>query len=168
MTTQPVVAEPIRTARLLLVPLDPAAAQRILDDDLTGLSVGDGWPHLDTRDGVAGVLDGSAGWLVTLDGVIIGDCGTAGQVQPSGDVEIGYGLAAPYRGRRYGTELVAGLSPWLLAWPGVRRVLADVLVDNVPSRRALERAGFGTDGVARPSDEGDLLTYVLEPSQADR
>jgi [ribosomal protein S5]-alanine N-acetyltransferase len=85
----------------------------------------------------------AAGWFVTLEGVVIGDRGTHGEPDESGDVELGYGLAAPYRGRGHGTEVVTGLSRWLLDQHGIPRVVARrVAVDNAPSRRALERAGF--------------------------
>jgi RimJ/RimL family protein N-acetyltransferase len=59
-------------------------------------------------------------------------------------------LAAPYRGQGYGTELVIGLSRWLLGQDHVQRVVARrVAADNTASRRALERAGF----VVETSDE---------------
>jgi RimJ/RimL family protein N-acetyltransferase len=39
-----------------------------------------------------------AGWFITHQGRIIGDFGTHGPVDDNGGVEIGYGLASPYRG----------------------------------------------------------------------
>jgi ribosomal-protein-alanine N-acetyltransferase len=86
---------------------------------------------------------------VLLDGVVIGDGGTHGEPDAAGDVELGYGLAGPYRGHGYGSEVVTALSQWLLAQPGVRRVVArGVLEDNVASRRALEGAGFELESAA--------------------
>jgi RimJ/RimL family protein N-acetyltransferase len=84
----------------------------------------------------------AAGWLVTLDGRIIGDCGTHGPADASGTVEIGYGLAAPYRGQGLGTEVVAAISDWLLSRPGVAKVRAAIVPTNVASRRVLEKCGF--------------------------
>jgi RimJ/RimL family protein N-acetyltransferase len=87
-----------------------------------------------------------------MDGVVIGECGTSGPANEAGDVEIGYGLAAPYRGLGFGTEMLVGLSRWLLAQDGVHRVTAGgVRADDIPSRRALERAGFEWD---RPTETG--------------
>jgi RimJ/RimL family protein N-acetyltransferase len=152
------VGDPIPTPRLLLRPVDEEEARAIVAGDLSGLPAGRGWPHADTLDAMA-MIGGPAaarGWLVTLDGTIIGDCGTHGAPDAGGEVEIGYGLAEPFRGRGYGTEVVEALSRRLLAQPGVRRVTAGVLADNIPSRRALERAGFL---VARSS--GSELTYAL-------
>ena len=89
---------------------------------------------------------------------MIGDCGTLGAVDDAGELELGYGLAEPYRGRGLGSELVQALSRRLLSAPGVRRVVArEVLADNVPSRRSLERAGFVLE---READ--GLVWYALD------
>jgi RimJ/RimL family protein N-acetyltransferase len=151
--------ERLVTDRLVLEPIAPEVAEAVVAGDLSGLRVGEGWPHADTVDGVGmAVRHGhAAGWFVTLGGEIIGDCGTHGPPDEAGDVEIGYGLAEPYRGRGYGSELVIAASRWLLRRPGVRRVVArEVLADNVPSRRALERAGFVLE-----REEGGLVWYAL-------
>jgi RimJ/RimL family protein N-acetyltransferase/ribosomal protein S18 acetylase RimI-like enzyme len=140
----------IGSERLVLRPLTPAEAARIAAGDVSGWLAGDGWPHDDTRDGLALVASGACGWLITLDGVVIGDCGTTGPVADlDGTVEIGYGLAEPYRGRGYGGEAVRALSHWLVHQPGVREVVATVDAGNVASRRALERAGFKADSPDR-------------------
>lgn len=141
----PLSRERIVTPRLVLMPVPAQTARAIIGGDLSGVRAGSGWPHADTLDGLRMAVDNDAepGWFVTLDDTVIGDCGTHGDPDGAGDIEIGYGLAAPYRGRGYGTELVDGLSRWLLDRPDVRRVVArEVLADNLPSRRALERAGF--------------------------
>jgi ribosomal-protein-alanine N-acetyltransferase len=136
----------IETKRLVLQPVAPALGEALLAGDLSGVAAGEGWPHADTADGLRAALRaGAPFWLVTLDGVAVGDCGTVGLPDAAGDVEIGYGLAAPYRGRGFGSELVEQLAAWLLEQPHVARVTAEVLHDNIPSRRALERAGFAID-----------------------
>jgi RimJ/RimL family protein N-acetyltransferase len=136
----------IGTARLVLVPASHELAAAVVAGDLSGVAHAEGWPHEDTLDGLGLALDPnhpSPVWLVTLGGSVIGDCGTVGPVDAAGEIEIGYGLAAEHRGVGFGTEVVVGLSSWLLAQPSVRRVVArGVLADNTPSRRALERAGF--------------------------
>jgi RimJ/RimL family protein N-acetyltransferase len=150
----------LATPRLVLAPVSRELAAAIVGGDLSVVVHADGWPHEDTLDGLGMALDGdnpSLVWLVTLDGVVIGDCGTAGLVDDAGDIEIGYGLAAEQRGVGYGTELVVGLSSWLLEQPGVRRVVArGVLAGNTPSRRALERAGFVCE-----RESGGLTWYAL-------
>jgi RimJ/RimL family protein N-acetyltransferase len=172
MTTQ-ITAVRIPAGRVTLQPLSPAQAQDTLGGDLTwlagadpagGWTAGVGWPHDDTLDGLRGVTQDALGWLVVLDSTVIGDCGTLGGLRPSGDIEIGYGLAEPYRGQGYGTELVQGLAGWLATQPGVRRVVAGTLPDNVPSRKVLERAGFVFEGIEQ-GDDGDgegEVRYALD------
>ena len=151
---------PLQTARLRLEPLTAEAARAILAGDLSGLAAAGlaaagGWPHEDTADGLAmAVKTGHPpGWLVTVGGTVIGDIGTHGPVDEAGSVEIGYGLAAPSRGRGYGSEAVAAVTEWLLSQPGVRQVRAHTLTSNAPSRRVLEKAGFTYVGL----DEGEAL-----------
>jgi len=138
--------ERIETPRLALVPVPPETAEAILAGDFSGVRAAEGWPREDTvvpfRTAAKYGVELPA-WLVMLDDLVIGDCHTHGPADEAGDIEIGYGLAEPYRGRGYGSELVKGLSQLLLGRPGIRRVVArHVPIDNVPSRRSLERAGF--------------------------
>lgn len=147
----------IVTERLLLVPLRLDVARRVVAGDLSGIRAATGWPHADTLDALRGFAEHGSpgetgGWLVTLrnDGTVIGDCGWHGGADESGTAEIGYGLAAPYRGQRYGVEAVAGMVDWSLRQPRVRRLVAETLADNLPSRRILERLGFTIDRVEPP------------------
>jgi len=134
----------IQTERLVLVPLDDETAGHLLGGDASCLDHVAGWPHEETLDGVRLHPSGAAIWLVGLDGVVIGDCGTAGPIE-NGSVEIGFGLAEEERGKGYGTELVGALSDWLLAYHGVERIVARTDVANKASRTVLERAGFGAE-----------------------
>jgi RimJ/RimL family protein N-acetyltransferase len=136
----------IETERLVLVPMKGEQCAAILAGDLSVVEVGEGWPMEDSlvnmrtaeRYGIE-----LPGWFVTLEGAVIGDISTHGDVDEEGDIEVGYNLAEPYRGRRYASEFVTATSQWLLNRSGVRRVVArHVEVGNVPSRKALERAGF--------------------------
>jgi ribosomal-protein-alanine N-acetyltransferase len=152
----------IVTERLVLEPLAQETARAVVDGAPDGLVRGEGWPHADTLDALGMVAEhGSEAWLVLEDGVVVGDAGTHGPPDERGDVEIGYGLAEPSRGRGLSSEFVPALADALLARPEVRRVVArEVLADNIPSRRALERAGF------RLEREADGLTwYALDPGE---
>jgi RimJ/RimL family protein N-acetyltransferase len=150
-------AKTITTARLVLTPLESDLARSVIDADLSLVARAAGWPHHDTLDAIrtSTALGGSSlVWLVTLDGVVIGDCGSVGGLDATGAIEIGYGLAAEHRGRGYGNELVAALSGWLLAQANVEEVVArEVFAANVASRRALENAGFALER------ENDRLTW---------
>jgi RimJ/RimL family protein N-acetyltransferase len=150
----------IVTERLVLEPLTQETAQAVVDGLPDGLRHGAGWPHADTLDALGMVAKhGSEAWLILEDGVVIGDAGTHGPPDEAGDVEIGYGLAEPARGRGLSSEFVPALAELLLARPEVRRVVArEVLAENMPSRRALERAGFRLE-----REQHGLTWYVLGP-----
>lgn len=152
--------EKIATERLVLEPLEPDAARAVLAGDVSSLETADGWPHDDTLDALRMTVvpgGGTLVWLVLLDGLVIGDCGTVGGLDERGDIEIGYGLAAEHRRRGYANELVPALARWLAAQPGVERVVAgEVLAGNVASRRALENAGFALE-----REEAGLTWYAL-------
>ena len=139
----------LRTGRLVLVPQTLAAARDVVGGGTAGLAFAPGYPHDDSLDVLRfmaehGVGDSDGGWFVTLgsDGRVVGDCGLKGWVDADGRVEVGYGLAAPFRGLGYASEAVGALIGWLRGQPEVRTVLAEVLATNTPSRRLVERLGF--------------------------
>lgn len=150
---------PIEAGRLVLLPVSPELAEAVLAGDVSAINAADGWPHDDTVDGLRMALlhDHAPGWFVTLDDVVIGDCGVHGEPDQQGEVEIGFGLAEGCRGRGYGRELVRGMSEWLLAQPEVKRVCARVAPDNHASKRVLELAGFRHE-----SDGERYARYVLD------
>ena len=147
----------INAGELVLRPLTAAQAHDIAANDRLPqpLRAGEGWPHADSYDGLRMASDDGYTWLVTLDDLVIGDCGTLGGPSEDGEIEIGYGLAEPYRGRGYGTMLVKPLADFLLVRPGVNRVVAETLPSNRPSYRVLERAGF-----RRTSETDTELRYA--------
>jgi [ribosomal protein S5]-alanine N-acetyltransferase len=122
---------------------------------LAPLAAGEGWPHEDTADALRPLAEHGApgddgGWLVVVDGAVVGDCGWKGGPGPDGEVEVGYGVASAYRGQGLGTEAVGLLCAWAEQQPGVRRLLAQVLPGNEPSVRLLRRLGFVDDGASGP------------------
>jgi len=77
---------------------------------------------------------------VRSDGLAVGGVGFKGP--PAGDVvEIGCGLVPSARGHGYAAEAVGQLMQ-IAAEAGVTTIRADTELDNVASRRTLERAGF--------------------------
>ena len=69
----------------------------------------------------------------------------------SGAWNIGISLLPEARFQGYGVEAQRMLAAYLFATTGVNRVEAQTDVDNVPEQRALEKAGFAREGVARGS-----------------
>ncbi len=62
---------------------------------------------------------------------------------------FGIDIVPEARGRGYGTEAHRLLARWLFETMGVNRVEASTDVENVAEQRALEKAGFVREGVAR-------------------
>ncbi len=58
------------------------------------------------------------------------------------EVEVSYAIAESARGRGYGVESLACACDWVAEAFGLPRVLAITDVENLPSRRILERAKF--------------------------
>lgn len=141
---------------LVLVPVLPERVEAMLAGDLHPYTAGRGWPHDDTAAALAFRAARGATWLIAAEGIVVGDIGTKGPPDTRGAVEIGYGLAAPSRGRGIGTRAAGLLVEWLLARPDVRRVVAHVDPANTPSARLLQRVGF-----TRVGTEGDEDRYEI-------
>ena len=110
-----IVAGPVR-----LHPLAVVQAQDILDGNLTGLIPGSGWPHEDTAAGMWMVVNkGADGWLITRDGVVVGD---AGALLEDGDATFAFTVAPAYREMDLQTAIANALTDALRARPGTRSV----------------------------------------------
>ena len=151
-----------------LVALPPDRVDPVLTGDFAGLAVdglraGRGWPHDDTPHALAFTHTGGQTWLVVDNGgAVIGELGTKAPPTSDGRVEIGYGLAAPSRGRGLGTAAVRLLVDALRRQPQIAVLEADVVYDNLASQRLLERLGF--EYVSR--DHGELR-YRLDLKAAE-
>jgi RimJ/RimL family protein N-acetyltransferase len=127
------------------------------------------WPHEDTPDAFRGHAEHGPGgdavgtFLVEVDGQVVGDCGWFGPPDEQGVVEIGYGLAPSARGRGLGTQAVTLLCAWVAQQPGVRRITAEALVGNEPSRRLLVGLGFAEE----PGAEPPYVCYVRDAPHVD-
>ena len=90
-----------------------------------------------TRD----ALDSETGRVLGSIGVRFSDSGDVG--------EIGYWLRADARGRGAITRALRVVSAWAFRRGAVERLQLRADVENVPSRRAAEKAGFRLEGVLR-------------------
>jgi RimJ/RimL family protein N-acetyltransferase len=63
--------------------------------------------------------------------------------------EIGIMLQADSRGHGYGTQAQRLLARYLFAHTTVHRIWAETEADNIAEQRALEKAGFIREGIAR-------------------
>ena len=79
---------------------------------------------------------------------LVGAGGFWGPPDAEGTAEIGYSIAADWRGQGLATELVAGLVQHAARTGQVRRLLAHTLPDNSVSQRVLQRNGFQLIGLS--------------------
>jgi RimJ/RimL family protein N-acetyltransferase len=135
-------AGPIDGDGLELVPVPAEQVDAVISGDIAPYVAGPGWPRDDTAIALSFRAVQGMTWLVAVDGIVVGELGTKAPPDPAGEVEIGYGLAAPSRRRGIGTRAVAALVDWLLARDDVQAVIAHVDPDNTPSVRLLRRLGF--------------------------
>jgi len=73
---------------------------------------------------------------------VIGSINLKGSPDGKGDVEIGWGLNAKYRGQGYATEAAAAVMRWAFQQPGVSSVTATVPDENDASQRLARRLGL--------------------------
>lgn len=160
----------IESDRLRLIPCAEPVARAVTSsrhqaEALLGLVVHPDWPGPDIRGylpyyvrqlGADPSRLGWGIWLIILRGerLVIGDVGFKGKPDSGGTIDLGYGLVPAYRRRGYGFEAAAALRDWAFRQPGVRRMTADCLPDNIGSARILQKLGMKRIGL---SEDGLLL-----------
>lgn len=97
------------------------------------------------------------------DDVVVGSGGFKGP-PAEGAVEIGYGVAPSARRRGYATQAARLLVRQAFETPGVHCVYAETAVDNLPSRRVVEKAGFAHIGQRDTPDDGLVDRWTLRKS----
>ncbi len=77
--------------------------------------------------------------------------------------EIGYWLAAPFRGQGIMTEVVKGLTDYWFETRPLVRIEGLVFLHNPASARLLEKAGFQREGIARKfaKKNGEYFDAIL-------
>jgi RimJ/RimL family protein N-acetyltransferase len=85
--------------------------------------------------------------------------------------DLGYYLGAPGRGRGLMSRAVRVVCPWVFAKLGLQRLQLHTEVDNGPSQRVAEAAGFVREGVLRSWQEQrgrrvDVVCYSRLPTDA--
>jgi [ribosomal protein S5]-alanine N-acetyltransferase len=79
----------------------------------------------------------------------------------NGRVEIGYGVADEYRGKGIATKAVSELVRIAFSQPSVLEVFAETAVDNRPSQRVAEKAGFRHIGERHTEEDGVVNQWLL-------
>jgi RimJ/RimL family protein N-acetyltransferase len=74
-------------------------------------------------------------------------------------VGIGYVMNRAYQGNGYMTEATCVIMHWAFQQPGIYRVYATTDVENIGSRRVMEKAGMQCEGILRK--------YIVHPNISD-
>lgn len=74
-------------------------------------------------------------------------------------VGVGYGLARSHWGKGYMTEATRAVIDWAFQQPEIDRVYATTDVENVGSRRVMNKAGMRCEGILRK--------YIVHPNISD-
>ena len=96
-------------------------------------------------------LAGNVWFIVEANGRPVGGMSLKDIQREHGVGAIGYTIGERYRGRGYATAAVRALAALVLS-PGAAdlwRLEAVAAVENIASRRVLEKAGFRCEGIAR-------------------
>jgi ribosomal-protein-alanine N-acetyltransferase len=163
--------ESLHTERLTLVALTPEVARAALEDrarlgQMLGVHVPQTWPGADFARMLPCIARGSerasseaepTRFIVhTTDQTLIGETGFHGPPDESGTVEVGYSIIPAYRGQGFASEATRVLIDRALSRPGIRRIIAECLDDNVASLKVLEKLGM-----KRVDSAGRTLRFEL-------
>jgi RimJ/RimL family protein N-acetyltransferase len=163
--------ELLETPRLKLLPFTLELKKVTLFErdrlpEMLGVAVPDASPGADMlealphfieameQDPLGRVWDGII--LHKADRVAIGGIGFHGPPDEAGMVEIGYNIIPAYEGQGYATEMARRVIDWAFQTPGIERITAQCLDDNIGSIRVLEKVGMH-----RLPPEGQMLKWEL-------
>lgn len=101
--------------------------------------------------------------LVTRkDRQVVGSVVLDGRPDPSGTVEIAYGVDGAWQGCGFATEGTHAVVRWALAQPDVGRVTASTFPWHESSLRVLRKIGMRPVGTRETELFGDLVVYARE------
>ena len=171
------MTETLRTPRLDLIPLEPAAIEELLAGDragaesMLGVTLPDEFPARGELDGFLPIQlermrvsperrDWMARMMVSRgNGAAIGHCGFHGPPEVIGRAEIGYTVFTPFRGQDYAKEAAGALVDWAFA-QGEDEVYAAISPDNAPSLAVVRSLGFTQTGTQIDEVDGLELVFV--------
>jgi len=97
--------------------------------------------------------------------VAVGTGGFKGE-PVAGRVEVGYGVAESHRRKGVATEAICQLVGIALQQPGVTEVYAETSVENLPSRRVVQRVGFLHIGRRMSDSDGLVDQWLFKATEA--
>ena len=108
----------------------------------------DGWGARYEAGRAAGTMEGFAAFD-PADGAFAGLALAPEIDRQARQVELGYLVAPPARGRGFATEMLGFLTRWAFEEAGALRAVLLIDVENAASQRVARRCGYLLEGVAR-------------------
>jgi RimJ/RimL family protein N-acetyltransferase len=161
------VVNQIDAGRLVLAPIFRPVARMLLDGGIPkGLNFASGYPSRFSLEVMEAVVDarepgrfGPYFMVRKADGTIVGEIGCS--VEDASDTGyIGYTVVEPCWGHGYATEALRALLAYVLAEPGIRRVVAETMEGHIASRRVMEKAGMRQCGGRLDVEDGEPVELV--------
>jgi [ribosomal protein S5]-alanine N-acetyltransferase len=151
--------ENLVATRLYLVPftLEIVKAAIIGNAELSsvlGVTVLPNWPDEDLGKDLPliadilckNLLQGEWGWgslvIHKSENTLIGNVSLKIIPDATGSLEIGYSIVPSYQQQGYASEAARAMVDWAFCQPGVQKVTAGCDVDNIGSKRVLEKIGM--------------------------
>lgn len=176
------IAGPIRTRRIELVPATPEILAADLHDHgdlgrLLDARVPGSWPPPEMNHEVLAEFLRMATektdpffacWYWVLEGeqgrVLAGSGGIGSALDQKGTVLIGYSVLDEFQNQGIATEAVRAMIPVIFADPRIHRIMATTFPELKASIRVLEKTGFSCTGPTAPGEglEEGTLGFVLE------
>lgn len=92
--------------------------------------------------------------------MLVGNSGFKGAPK-NGEVEIGYEVAEPYRGKGLATEIAGALIEYAYSFPEVKTIVAHTLSFENPSVSVLRKCGFHFITEVNDPEDGDIWRWEL-------
>ena len=178
----PIGTKPIQTERLLLRPFQVEDAPAMFknwssDEEVTHYLT---WPPHEsvetTKESINRWVDGYQNplqfkWAIVFDNEVVGSIDVVHLEEKLDAVEIGYALSRKCWGKGIMTEALVAVSRYLLEEAGCNRVAARHDVNNLASRKVMQKAGMTYEGTLRQNGKNnqgicDMAYYSI--IKADR
>ncbi len=158
----------IDAGRLVLRPIDRKVARMLLDGRAPqDVAFAPGYPStfsLEVMELVVGAQEpgrfGPYFMVRKSDGAVVGEIG-CNVDDASATGQVGYTVVEPSWGCGYATEALQALLRHVLAGSGIRRVVAETMVEHTASRRVMEKAGMSCCSQRVGIEDGESVKLVL-------
>ncbi len=153
----------LETARLLLRPMEQRDAADMFDyarrADTTRYLLWDPHPSIGYTKSYLAMIGRFYrkgqffDWAIVekASGRMIGTCGFTNLAEKHRLGEVGYVLNPAYHGRGYATEAVGAIIAFGFETLELHRIEGRYMIENIPSRRVMERCGLLFEGIRRES-----------------